>query len=689
MLCCGKSKKNFTCEVVLLDSNHVTFSRNQNVKITSRASVIFQAVCQHLNLIETDYFGLKYFDNQSRVHWLELSIPLCEDEYFMNVAGPSSLLYFGVKFYAADPCALKEEVTRYQFFLQLKEDIFSAKLSCALKKAAELSALALQSEIGDYHEGEHKPGYVSEFRFIHSQDERFEAEVAKLHTGFRGLVPATAELQYLRKCRQLDMYGVELHPVKGEVGVQYKLGISPRGIEMFKNMCRMSVYYWPRIELVDYKDSTLKLKVKNRQGVESMHKYAAKTNEDCRLLWKSIVEQHVFYRLPQNIPNTTWSKKYRYSGRTEAELLQSEVEREEPEVFRGSSKRYPPRASTDKINQAEDGTLIIDNNTGNKTDDEKMERNSNWDELNQKKGMFSVSDVEQNTSIKYMTPKNERRERNRQLQTLSDSENRHRKHRTHRGRSSGEESDSPSKRRIRNRARQHRQSQASDASEVSHRRRRRRQYHTDTEMMNGNVVLNQERVKRRTQNNNINQQSESKAQRKNKRLSREDDKARQQLWQHIKKEIVDPSDNSPEQLHDIMYTEVKTEGSSKPLRLRHHRRRNSGASKRTSAASGISHTLDDGMVSPLPITTTVMQERKRLNGNKYHPHHSTPNNGSTYNTPSKHKSPGSDWDTRTSLSVEGFQSISSNKLNKSRTRKTTPESHRKKDSGLKLVYTQI
>uniref|UniRef100_F6U922 FERM domain-containing protein n=1 Tax=Ciona intestinalis TaxID=7719 RepID=F6U922_CIOIN len=610
MLCCGKSKRNFTCEVVLLDSNHVTFSRNQNVKITSRASVIFQAVCQHLNLIETDYFGLKYFDNQSRVHWLELSIPLCEDEYFMNVAGPSSLLYFGVKFYAADPCALKEEVTRYQFFLQLKEDIFSAKLSCALKKAAELSALALQSEIGDYHEGEHKPGYVSEFRFIHSQDERFETEVAKLHTGFRGLVPATAELQYLRKCRQLDMYGVELHPVKGEAGVQYKLGISPRGIEMFKNMCRMSVYYWPRIELVDYKDSTLKLKVKNRQGVESMHKYAARTNEDCRLLWKSIVEQHVFYRLPQNIPNTTWMlllsvhttnrTKLRYSGRTEAELLQSEVEREEPEVFRGSSKRYPPRASTDKINQVsvefstqnlQNKTLqatsriilpddqcfyIRYNNTGNKTDDEKMERNSNWDELNQK----NVSDVEQNTSIKYMTPKNERRERNRQLQTLSDSENRHRKHRTHRGRSSGEESDSPSKRRIRNRARQHRQSQASDASDVSHRRRRRRQYHTDTEMMNGNVVLNQERVKRRTQNNNINQQSESKAQ-------REDDKARQQLWQHIKKEMVDPSDHSPEQLHDIMYTEVKTEGSSKPLRLRHHRRRNSGASKRTSAASGI------------------------------------------------------------------------------------------------------
>jgi hypothetical protein len=29
-------------------------------------------------------------------------------------------LYLGVKFYAADPCKLIEEITRYQFFLQVR-----------------------------------------------------------------------------------------------------------------------------------------------------------------------------------------------------------------------------------------------------------------------------------------------------------------------------------------------------------------------------------------------------------------------------------------------------------------------------------------------------------------------------------------------------------------------------------------
>jgi len=60
----------------------------------------------------------------------------------------------------------------------------------------------------------------------------------------RGLVPASAEAQYLRKCHQLDTYGVEMHSVKGDAGMQFTIGISPRGIETFRNKYRIAVYYW-------------------------------------------------------------------------------------------------------------------------------------------------------------------------------------------------------------------------------------------------------------------------------------------------------------------------------------------------------------------------------------------------------------------------------------------------------------
>ena len=65
-------------------------------------------------------------------------------DIYLAIQNVPRVLYFGVKFYAADPCALKEEVTRYLFFLQLKKDVLNGKLTCSIKKAAEISALALQ-----------------------------------------------------------------------------------------------------------------------------------------------------------------------------------------------------------------------------------------------------------------------------------------------------------------------------------------------------------------------------------------------------------------------------------------------------------------------------------------------------------------------------------------------------------------
>ncbi|CAK8696681.1 unnamed protein product [Clavelina lepadiformis] len=670
MLCCGRSKKPFHCQVILLDGTHLTFSKshNQNIKVssTSKAHILLEAVCLHLNLIETEYFGLKYFDHQVQYHWLDPMKPLCDDDSFVSITSNTPwTLHFGVKFYAVDPCALKEEVTRYQFFLQLKNDIFSGRLPCSWKKAAEVSSLALQSEIGDYQENEHKRGYVSEFRFVQNQDEKFESEVARLHAMYKGLVPATAEMQYLRKCRQMDQYGVEIYPVKGDAGMKYSIGISPRGIETYKNKYRIAVYYWQRIDHVEFKDQYLKLKVTTKQIVENTHTFELSSLGLCHHVWKSIVDHHAFYRLPQNIPNTQWSKKYRSSGRvTDNEAQQSEVEREEPEVQRGSSKRYPPR-----VNHTNEGDNNSEHNLPNQSRQQSKENNAlSWTHVLDKKGMFGAEDVNQNELSQYMTPKSERRERNRQLHSLSDTENRTRKHRSHRGRSSGEESDSPSKRRIRARAR-HRSNMGSDVSETSHRRRRRQHYYTDTEMANGGSHI--EKNRRR------NSGSSSHQARKNKRLSREDEAAREQLWQHIKRDVVDPTNQSLEQLQDIPYTEVKTEGNPTPVRVRRNRHRHSSG-KRTSGISTNSYNqaLEEGMVSPLSITTSVLQEKQRK---------AVHNHNQRYRSP---KYPGNDWDTKTSLSVDGFHTTNSGKAQRVKTRKNQP-SDTAKDANVKLVFSRI
>lgn len=65
----------------------------------------------------------------------------------MHVAvGPPYTLRLKVKFYSSEPNSLREELTRYQFFLQLKQDILQGRLDCVYQTAVELSALALQCE---------------------------------------------------------------------------------------------------------------------------------------------------------------------------------------------------------------------------------------------------------------------------------------------------------------------------------------------------------------------------------------------------------------------------------------------------------------------------------------------------------------------------------------------------------------
>lgn len=58
--------------------------------------------------------------------------------------GPPYTLRLKVKFYSSEPNSLREELTRYQFFLQLKQDILTGRLECTGRQLTELCALALQ-----------------------------------------------------------------------------------------------------------------------------------------------------------------------------------------------------------------------------------------------------------------------------------------------------------------------------------------------------------------------------------------------------------------------------------------------------------------------------------------------------------------------------------------------------------------
>lgn len=347
MSCFGSNTVWF-CHVLLLDeSEHPVEIRKK-----TNGEEVLEKVFKHLNVLEKDYFGLRYIDRDSQSRWLDPLKPVVKQ----LTAGPPYLLYFCVKFYAADPCRLHEEVTRYLFFLQVKKDIYQGRLPCATNILAELSAYSIQSELGEYDPREHTMGYVSEFRFIPNQSEELEKKIFHQHKKLGPMVPSVAEFMYLDKVKWLEMYGVDLHPVKGEDFVEYFVALRPSGVAVYKNKTRVGSYLWSKIERVDFKGKKFYLSVKGKEDREYTFKFYLPTKTACKHLWKCCLEHHVFFRLDKSAatPNRKnsglfrTSSSYRYSGRTQKEALEEgkKIQRPDPEVKRKPSKRYERRTSS-------------------------------------------------------------------------------------------------------------------------------------------------------------------------------------------------------------------------------------------------------------------------------------------------------------------------------------------------------
>eukprot|EP00096_Caligus_rogercresseyi_P009441 TRINITY_DN3212_c0_g2_i1.p1 TRINITY_DN3212_c0_g2~~TRINITY_DN3212_c0_g2_i1.p1 ORF type:complete len:821 (+),score=153.89 TRINITY_DN3212_c0_g2_i1:54-2465(+) len=338
---CFTKVKSFHIKIVLLDKQELI----QEIQEKTTGQDLMDNVFKYLNLMETAYFGLRYQDNKNQTHWLE---PAKKVSHQIRGVAPITL-YMGVKFYAADPCRLVEEITRYQFVLQIKADILQGRLPLNMDLSIELAALALQSELGDFDPSRHSPGYSSEFRFISNQTEQVEGDIEAVHRKMAGLRPSEAEMAYLEKVKWLEMYGVDLHPVIGEDNIEYFLGLTPSGIIALRNKAKVGNYFLPRITKIYFKGIYFMLRVRDKNNDEKTYGFETPSRSACKHLWKCCVEHHAFFRLVQVSPSGMFSlgSRFRYSGRTEKEVLQqaSSIRRQPPQFTRRPSQRYSRRSN--------------------------------------------------------------------------------------------------------------------------------------------------------------------------------------------------------------------------------------------------------------------------------------------------------------------------------------------------------
>ncbi|XP_063166126.1 band 4.1-like protein 2 isoform X5 [Candoia aspera] len=326
-------------KVVLLDG--IEYSCDLEKK--AKGQVLFDIVCEHLNLLERDYFGLLFQDHTDQKNWLDSS-----KEIKKQIRNLPWLFTFNVKFYPPDPSQLMEDITRYFLCLQLRQDIASGRLPCSFVTHALLGSYTLQAELGDYDPEEHDSGYIREFQFAPNQTKELEEKVVELHETHRGLTPAQADSQFIENAKRLSMYGVDLHHAKDSEGVDIMLGVCANGLLIYKDRLRINRFAWPKILKISYKRSNFYIKIRptELEQFESTIGFKLPNHRAAKRLWKVCVEHHTFYRLvsPEQPPKAkflTLGSKFRYSGRTQAQTRQASnlIDRPAPYFERTSSKR--------------------------------------------------------------------------------------------------------------------------------------------------------------------------------------------------------------------------------------------------------------------------------------------------------------------------------------------------------------
>ncbi|XP_023199718.1 FERM domain-containing protein 3 isoform X1 [Xiphophorus maculatus] len=368
------------CTIRLLDDSEISCTIQKETK----GQFLLDHVCNHYNLLEKDYFGIRYVDPEKQRHWLEPNKPVVKQ---MKSALQPFTMCFRVKFYPHEPMKIKEELTRYLLYLQLKRDIYHGRLLCPFAEAAYLGACIAQAELGDYDPEEHPSDYIRDFKLFPKQSLKLERKIMEIHKNeLRGQCAALAELNMLQRAHSLETYGVDPHPCKDFTGSTAFLGFTATGFVVFQGNKRIHLLKWGDVSKLKFEGKTFyvigvqkeinctvcnpvhhhtqsicvslfQISLTGRIQCNRMKKlvltFHTSTPAACKHLWKCGVENQAFYKCAKSSQIKTVSSsniffkgsRFRYSGKVAKEVIEasSKIQRDPPEVHRaqfGQSRSF-------------------------------------------------------------------------------------------------------------------------------------------------------------------------------------------------------------------------------------------------------------------------------------------------------------------------------------------------------------
>ncbi|XP_032979817.1 FERM domain-containing protein 3 [Rhinolophus ferrumequinum] len=326
------------CTIRLPDDSEISC----HIQRETKGQFLIDHICNYYSLLEKDYFGIRYVDPEKQRHWLEPNKSICKQ----MKSHPPYTMCFRVKFYPHEPLKIKEELTRYLLYLQIKRDIFHGRLLCSFSDAAYLGACIIQAELGDYDPDEHTENYISEFEIFPKQSQKLERKIAEIHKNeLRGQNPPVAEFNLLLKAHTLETYGVDPHPCKDSTGTTTFLGFTAAGFVVFQGNKRIHLIKWPDVCKLKFEGKTFYV-IGTQKEKKAMLAFHTSTPAACKHLWKCGVENQAFYKYAKSsqIKTVSSSKiffkgsRFRYSGKVAKEVVEasSRIQREPPEVHRAN-----------------------------------------------------------------------------------------------------------------------------------------------------------------------------------------------------------------------------------------------------------------------------------------------------------------------------------------------------------------
>ncbi|CAH2986843.1 unnamed protein product [Chilo suppressalis] len=277
--------------VELLDGEFINVDLHRKAK----GSDLLDKVCQSLDLVEGDYFGLLHQQRGDPRVWVDLNRRLSKT--FRNEPWDVRL---AVKFYPPEPSELQDDGTRYQLSLAVRRDLMEGRLRCSDITYAVLASYIAQAELGDLTTTPLTAATLTDLRAAPPRvlTAALCEDIDQLYRRHQGQTPAQAELNYLENAKKIPLYGAELHCAKDSEDVDIVLAVCANGISVYRDGVQMNRFPWAKITKISYNKRlyTLKLRPSEFEPFETQLAFKLPATRACKKLWKCSVEHHIFFR---------------------------------------------------------------------------------------------------------------------------------------------------------------------------------------------------------------------------------------------------------------------------------------------------------------------------------------------------------------------------------------------------------